>query len=243
MPVTVCRWRWQRFYGTACEAARRPWKLEEQRIDGFGSVQRQQENAEDQGRRGIIVSKTESHFLSVLYGAMRVAHGARRSVRSATTSYPHGTYRISSSHWRECLNRRKDHNIVSETLVTSRHLKSVLDPYLEYSLDTAPESANTRWKTIWKALTRLVSNNYSPHYGSQSPTSRPILAGPFHSRPLVSHCSTGPQKMVLMPGSTWTSGTRAPLTYYIIIDASTLLMPLAMSWNNSPKLVNPLLQI
>jgi hypothetical protein len=48
---------------------------------------------------------------------------------------------------------------------------------------------------------QLVSNNCSPRYGSRSSTSHPILAGQFHFRPLVSHCSTGLPKTVIMPGS------------------------------------------
>ena len=87
----------------------------------------------------------------------------------------------------------------------------VLDPYpylecYKFRLAAAPELANTRWKATrtqrWEAPNRLKPNNYSPHYGSQSLTSRPILTGHFHFRPLVSRCSTRPQKVVLMPGST-----------------------------------------
>jgi hypothetical protein len=95
-----------------------------------------------------------------------------------------------------------------------------------FRLAAAPAlAANTIRKATrrrrWKVLTlgRLVSNNYSYHYGSQSPTSPPILAGRFHFRPLVSHCSTGPQKIVLMPGLSFSDIRHgAMLIYYRRID-------------------------
>lgn len=59
----------------------------------------------------------------------------------------------------------------------------------------------TRLTLSWKRLIQSVSNNCSPHYGSQLSISRPMLARRFVLQPPLSYCSTKPLKIITLPGS------------------------------------------
>jgi hypothetical protein len=96
----------------------------------------------------------------------------------------------------------------------------------------------------WKIQTnQLVPKNCQQRYGSQLSIGLPIRAEHFHFRILAFRSFTRQPKTVTMPGSRVRECAEdlKRLTDLLVVDTSTLRMPLSTSWNNLPRLVNLLL--